>query len=341
MAIDALFRFSGVGLLTLLAILTWRDHRRWVSAPYLVLSCISVTALFLGYTLDPLRLPMAVHIPARFIDLPNLVFVWLFALSLFDDRFRLQPWHIFVGVAYTAPILWSRLADFEVVARPPLLFYIYGACSSLLLVGHLCVATLRGRADDLLTARRASRLYFVLLITAVTALAAISEILLPADGIFGPRTAKVLSIWPAIFWGCLWMLRFKPEAAAFQARPRSGRTLDQRDAALCQCLTDHMLAAAPFRDPALTISALSRQIGISETRLRKLINSQLGHRNFSAFINGYRIDAVKAAFADPNTSSLPILSIATDCGFNSLSVFNKAFRESEGMTPSAYRKRRR
>ena len=70
-AIDALFRFSGVGLLALLAVLTWRDHRRWVSAPYLMLSCISVTALHLGYTLDPVRLPMAVHIPARFIDLPK------------------------------------------------------------------------------------------------------------------------------------------------------------------------------------------------------------------------------------------------------------------------------
>jgi AraC-like DNA-binding protein len=37
---------------------------------------------------------------------------------------------------------------------------------------------------------------------------------------------------------------------------------------------------------------------------------------------------------------MPISSIALDVGFSSLSVFNKAFKERFGMTPSAWRQAR-
>ena len=34
---------------------------------------------------------------------------------------------------------------------------------------------------------------------------------------------------------------------------------------------------------------------------------------------------------------MPILTIALDAGFGSLGPFNRAFKDAEGMTPSAYR----
>jgi transcriptional regulator GlxA family with amidase domain len=48
---------------------------------------------------------------------------------------------------------------------------------------------------------------------------------------------------------------------------------------------------------------------------------------------------VKAALTDPTQSDVPILTIALDAGFGSLGPFNRAFRESEAMTPSEYRSR--
>ena len=40
--------------------------------------------------------------------------------------------------------------------------------------------------------------------------------------------------------------------------------------------------------------------------------------------------------ADPK-NTLPILTIALTVGYNSINPFNRAFRDSKGMTPSAYR----
>jgi AraC-like DNA-binding protein len=48
---------------------------------------------------------------------------------------------------------------------------------------------------------------------------------------------------------------------------------------------------------------------------------------------------VKAALSDPTQKEVPILTIALDAGFGSLGPFNRAFREAEGITPSAFRGR--
>jgi AraC-like DNA-binding protein len=95
----------------------------------------------------------------------------------------------------------------------------------------------------------------------------------------------------------------------------------------------------PHRDEGLTIAALAAQFGEQEYRLRRTINRAMGHRNFAQFLNSHRLAEVRQALADPAQREVPILTIALDAGFGSLGPFNRAFRESEGMTPSEYRTR--
>jgi AraC-like DNA-binding protein len=104
-------------------------------------------------------------------------------------------------------------------------------------------------------------------------------------------------------------------------------------------ITAHMESNRIWRDEKLSIAGLAAQLGEQEYRLRRLINGQLGHRNFAAFLNGYRLAEVRSALADPSQRDVPILTIALDAGFGSLGPFNRAFREAEGMTPSEYRAR--
>jgi AraC-like DNA-binding protein len=73
--------------------------------------------------------------------------------------------------------------------------------------------------------------------------------------------------------------------------------------------------------------------------LRRLINGELGFRNFTTFLNSYRLAEVRDALSDPTQKDVPILTIAIDAGFGSLGPFNRAFREAEGVTPSEYRSR--
>ena len=40
---------------------------------------------------------------------------------------------------------------------------------------------------------------------------------------------------------------------------------------------------------------------------------------------------------DPNNNHLKIATVAFDCGFNSLGLFNRAFKQYTGKTPRTYR----
>lgn len=75
-----------------------------------------------------------------------------------------------------------------------------------------------------------------------------------------------------------------------------------------------------------------------EHQLRALINGELGHRNFSAFLNAYRLTEAKRLLADPEQARRQVLQIALDVGFGSIAPFNRAFKEATGRTPTEFRK---
>ena len=93
-----------------------------------------------------------------------------------------------------------------------------------------------------------------------------------------------------------------------------------------------------YRQEGFGVAALVAALDVPEYRLRRLINQRLGHRNFSSFVNGYRLAEATAALADPAQADVPILTIALDAGFQSIGPFNRAFKAHTGMTPTAYRK---
>jgi len=98
------------------------------------------------------------------------------------------------------------------------------------------------------------------------------------------------------------------------------------------------MAAGAYREPGLTIAGLAEQLDTPEHRLRSLINRRLGYRNFSAFLNHYRIGEAREKLSSRDEVDLPVLTIAMDLGYNSLPTFNRAFRGETGTTPSDFRR---
>ena len=92
-----------------------------------------------------------------------------------------------------------------------------------------------------------------------------------------------------------------------------------------------------YREEGITIRRLADELDVREYQLRRLINGHLGFRNFNSFLNQYRIEEVARQLVGGETRHLPVLSIALDMGYRSLSPFNKAFKEIKGMTPTEYR----
>lgn len=91
----------------------------------------------------------------------------------------------------------------------------------------------------------------------------------------------------------------------------------------------------PYLDGELSLQALADALGFSANQLSQVINE--GEQcSFRDFVNARRVrEACRRLDADPST---PLLELAMDCGFNSKSSFNRAFRKFTGKTPSAYAK---
>lgn len=94
-----------------------------------------------------------------------------------------------------------------------------------------------------------------------------------------------------------------------------------------------------YKEAGLTIAILAKKMSLPEYRLRALINKQMGYRNFNAMLHEYRIDDASIALSDSSQRNTPILTIALTVGYQSITPFNNAFRELQGVTPSEYRKR--
>ena len=63
---------------------------------------------------------------------------------------------------------------------------------------------------------------------------------------------------------------------------------------------------------------------------------QMTGQSFIAFLNEYRLNTAAEAL---RTTDETVLTIASRCGFENLSYFNRAFKAHFGMTPRDYRKK--
>jgi AraC-like DNA-binding protein len=103
-------------------------------------------------------------------------------------------------------------------------------------------------------------------------------------------------------------------------------------------LTKAMEEQFYYRQVNLTIKSLSEYLIIPEHQLRRLINQHLGYRNFNDYLNRYRVRDAAQRLSDPKLVRIPILTIAIESGYASLTTFNKAFKTLKTMTPSEFRK---
>lgn len=94
------------------------------------------------------------------------------------------------------------------------------------------------------------------------------------------------------------------------------------------------LTQKPFLDNAYSLSQLSKDVRIPKHVLSHLFSSQM-QMGFVDFNNYHRIEVAKTKLLDDQ--HVKIASVAYDCGFNSLSAFNQAFKKFSRITPSRFR----
>ena len=90
-----------------------------------------------------------------------------------------------------------------------------------------------------------------------------------------------------------------------------------------------------YLNPDITLNVLAKKVTIQVNILSQVIN-QNAHLNFRDFINTFRIEKAREQITEKVQKGFTIASIAFDCGFNSLSAFNRAFKKGTGYTPSEF-----
>ncbi len=96
-----------------------------------------------------------------------------------------------------------------------------------------------------------------------------------------------------------------------------------------------MAEEKPYLKPSLSLRGLAEKLDLPANHLSQLLNEGFD-KNFSEFVNAYRLEAFKSKVADPAEQHLTILALAYDSGFNSKTVFNTFFKKTMGLTPKAY-----
>ncbi len=105
-------------------------------------------------------------------------------------------------------------------------------------------------------------------------------------------------------------------------------------------LQERMTHNAAYRDPSIGVASLATRLGVTEKKLREVINGRLEFKNFSAYVNAFRLEEVSRRLLDPRHDAVPILTIALEAGFGSIVAFNRAFKGKYGVTPTVYRTQR-
>ena len=92
-----------------------------------------------------------------------------------------------------------------------------------------------------------------------------------------------------------------------------------------------------YTDTALTLPRLASRLAVTPNLLSEAINKISGC-SFPDYINKYRVDEAQCLLGKRDYDHQKISTIATETGFNSMSVFNSAFKKFTSMTPSEFRK---
>lgn len=257
------------------------------------------------------------------------VLVYWTALELFQENPNLARWQ-FVMCGLVMTTAWFSFTSIS-------LGIVRGICV-IVIFSHLVAVIIRGHKDDLIETRRRFRRWFLLAVACV----AIVITALEVTGADRGLSVVFYLVHALVFWGLaaaflIWAVRVDPSIwIVNQKRTSPNDDISPVQRALIERINAAMSEKLWERE-GLTLSEMAQELGTQEHRLRSAINQGMGHRNFSSFINGYRIARAKELLSNPSLAERTVLSVAYDVGFASLGPFNRAFREATGQTPTEYR----
>lgn len=356
--VSAIFLSLAVSQLVMLGIYILLYHRRSVLG---ILSCLlafSLTSYLLGEGINyysgmgiPSNIVILKMILHRFGNASALL-IWLIALKLFEDRSQIRKVHPSIWLLAITALIMRTIGSYYVNfgLEAGLIFNLatWGYSQSVLLGFALSAVyiAIKGFRSDLVLERRKERVVFILSVAVLLILMAtnrgawVLSVVAGESNPVQPLPTLTYFIYAYFIAAALFFWKFR--VSGLSISPTIARSVDatasqnlrKRDIELMEKITRAMEADKLYHQPQLTVSGLADYVDSQEYRVRRAINNHLGYRNFSDFLNHYRIDETSRLLMETDQ---PISNVGFDVGYTSLSSFYKAFKAKYSVTPKEYR----
>jgi AraC-like DNA-binding protein len=120
-------------------------------------------------------------------------------------------------------------------------------------------------------------------------------------------------------------------------RYRNSRLTETSKRSYASKVEEIMVKEKPYLNNELTLTSFADKLDMKPIHLSQVLNEEF-KENFYTFINRHRIAESQRLLKDNRYQNYSIQAIALEAGFNSMSTFNKAFKEIVGKSPSSYQK---
>lgn len=313
--------------------------RAWERACAIFLGLGGAAFLVFPLVYDPQN-PRLLLLPIALLQSGASFWFWLFALFQMRESFR-PDWRHWTMLAakLLITVAWAAPRREIMLPVPPEQEWVWRALLPAALTAGFAAAAVAVAArrfeDDLLEKRRSMRRLMIFWgAGAIVILVGITLVLRgPVLEEIGHWLIAGMSLGACVSLH-LWMTRnpLPEETSATEREANHDPELKR----LAGRVEELFRAEGFHRTEGLTVRELATRLEEREYKVRRAINGALGYRNFNAFLNQYRVaEARRRLLEEPE---LPVLRLAMDLGYRSLAVFNKAFKEATGRTPTGFRR---
>ena len=334
-------RIFTLSQMLLLALMAWRTEEKTLAGRLFTPMMLAICS-YIIMPRNPADFPAPLLIGLQMAASMTPVLFWYFTEAVFTPGFRLRLNHnLFLLVVALVNLVGGSVRT-GVLDAPAEVWVLIPRLISLVAVGMGVRAILRDMRSDLVEETRKIRTFFIVVIGLAILEISMGEIWLGLQpgssyALFDLLNAGFMTV--ITFWMSVHVLSMDaPFLAPVVRRPQTTNPNEQPWQNMIRRLQELMDQEAVYREEGLTIGRLARKLGEPEYLLRRAINQGLGYRNFNSYLNEIRVAAAARMLEDPAFDHLKVLAVALEVGYRSLSPFNKAFRERQGVTPSAYRK---
>ena len=133
------------------------------------------------------------------------------------------------------------------------------------------------------------------------------------------------------------LFRIYPQAVLLSRRGSAPQRLSDEEAVMVSKIEALITSEKVYQQPSYGRTEMARDLGVGEAALSRVVNVHYG-KTIPQLLNDYRVLDAQYLLRE---TDIPVSHVFQESGFNSLTTFNRVFKELTGVSPSEYRGQRR